>query len=438
MQLLARDGDRIGGVIATVPLISSGESVGVLEVAGAAEAISPRLETLQAVADQLATVVRTAREQSRLEAGASRLARSVRLSQELLRARTKRAAVRNATRLLAALAGAPAAGWVASEAPTLELVAAYGVRARARPRLSDEMDSIAGWDELPPEQREELMDRFADIVGARTVSPVRATGALVLIGDAMSADAVQQLMEERLQYLAAVQRIEEIRSGLDLGLALTAHEVRGPLLGMTAALDSLLGQDGRADAEIDLLRRSRSELQELTDLMEHLLRWSVRGEPVVTERYDLVPLVRRCIGALTREIGEDRVALRAPDHANAMLDPKHFEVALNNLLRNAIAYSPRGSTITVSIRARARWAVVSVSDRGPGLSPQERAVVFQPLVRGTVGRSIRGGRGLGLYIARRVVEEQGGQVNVHGDRRGVTFRIQLPAASPVTPGVAIR
>jgi CheY-like chemotaxis protein len=108
------------------------------------------------------------------------------------------------------------------------------------------------------------------------------------------------------------------------------------------------------------------------------------------------------------------------------MDPNRIERVLVNLVQNALKYSPHDSPIVVRVGARGRTAVVSVVDRGPGLTAEEVSYVFDKYRR-TPTAEQRDGLGLGLYISRKIVEAHRGRIGVDpGPGPGSTFHFDLP------------
>jgi signal transduction histidine kinase len=240
-------------------------------------------------------------------------------------------------------------------------------------------------------------------------------------------ETVGRLLEDALANIGAVTEARARSDGMDLGIAWTAHELRGPLVGARASIDRLIARDGHGSSS-DLLRDTRDELERLASLVDPLLRWAAGSGELRPRRTDLVKIVRDAIASC--ELAEDRsrIALLAPSALEMRADPKQLRTAVANLVRNAIAYSPEGARVTVEIGRTGSAAWVCVRDRGPGVPPDEHDLIFDPFARGAVGAGSRRGAGLGLFIARRVVEAHGGNVRVLSSRRGAAFCIELPVA----------
>jgi signal transduction histidine kinase len=102
------------------------------------------------------------------------------------------------------------------------------------------------------------------------------------------------------------------------------------------------------------------------------------------------------------------------------------ERVLDNLISNAITYSPAGESVELVLDVEGDWLTVGVSDAGPGIPEQDMPHIFEAFYRGDA-RNTNGHAGLGLAIARRIMEMQGGWISVfNNSERGATFIIRLP------------
>ncbi len=182
-----------------------------------------------------------------------------------------------------------------------------------------------------------------------------------------------------------------------------------------------------------LLRGSIRELEQLAELVEGLLRWSVE-ERLERRRVDLVRVVDEAVASCRMEIGEERVSVTAPPRLEVDADPVHVRGAIVNVVRNALVYSPPSSTVSVEVREERGQATVAVKDRGPGIGASEEEAIFQPFVRGAAASRWHLGSGLGLFIARRVVEAHGGSIRVEGAEEGTTVMVRLPVGGGTGAG----
>lgn len=278
-----------------------------------------------------------------------------------------------------------------------------------------------------------LRRRVALILGPRgSLSFVSAADAFVVTVGA-SADLRRfqrwsgRLLEECLGRLSAIDEAERRGDQLDLAIACTAHELRNPLLGARAALDHVLRTRG-PDGDRMLLQRTRNELRFLEELVEPLLRSFGADEPLSPRPTDLVEVVKEAVTSCSSDRGEPAVRIAAPSHVDVEADPTQLRGAIANVVRNAMEHTPPSGAVSVSVETGDEMARVTVEDEGPGVADGFGDAVFRPFVRGPAPHRRDGeGRGLGLFIARRVVEAHGGSIDLDpSPTSGAAFRIAIP------------
>jgi signal transduction histidine kinase len=111
-----------------------------------------------------------------------------------------------------------------------------------------------------------------------------------------------------------------------------------------------------------------------------------------------------------------------------LMDPDRMAQALGNLVSNAIKFTPSGGQISITANVATGQFIMQVADSGPGISPQEQEKIFQPFYRGSHGRRVIEGMGLGLSIARDIVVAHGGEIELEstpGDGSRFTVRMQV-------------
>lgn len=200
--------------------------------------------------------------------------------------------------------------------------------------------------------------------------------------------------------------------------AVLAHEIKNPLTALKGHAQLLVEQLESGSREHKKAERIVASARRLEDLSSTLLDF-VRSAELARERVDVAAL----LGRVAEEIAPGKVDL-AIDAAPAewRLDPLRIEQVLGNLIRNALEVSPADATITVGASVADRRLVLSVRDRGPGVPPSELETIFEPFhttrTRGT---------GLGLAVARRIVEMHGGVLTAENHAEGgALFRAVIP------------
>lgn len=205
-----------------------------------------------------------------------------------------------------------------------------------------------------------------------------------------------------------------------------SHELRSPLARLGLSLR--LARSGSAGA----LDRIELETARLSDLVDQLLEIardeadpdSFRAEPVDL-RWLLTDIVDRCdIEARGKGC---QLRLQVAFLGRIAADPELLRSAIENVLRNAIRHSPAGAPIELSAHRENDWALVAVSDQGPGVPEGELEAIFQPFYRLDSDRGRNGGgTGLGLAIARRAILLHRGSIVAKNQRPGLRVEIRIP------------
>ena len=250
----------------------------------------------------------------------------------------------------------------------------------------------------------------------------------------------RRLEQERLKLAHAEESIR-LR---DEFLSIASHELRTPINALVlqlAALEVALDR-GSVDAKNARAQTSRAARQarRLNDLVTRLLDVSRLATGRLTlsrQRMDLASSVRDVVADLGAEAAASGCTMTidasAPESVIGTWDQLRIEQVVTNLLSNAIKYGPGGPIgIVISTERSVR---VAVSDRGIGVAPADRERIFERFERGATPRD-RGGLGIGLYVARSLVEAHGGTMALESEvGRGSTFSFTLPLDSAVeTPG----
>ena len=422
---------RPGFSLGIFPLESGEGVLGVVEVIARTAVIDERTDVLMALVGQSALVLRSARSRGEAERALAGMNALVRLASELVWARTQTEIVRMAVAACHLHLGVPVAGLLPDrDGWGWFLAASGGLGERRRSALRR---AVRG-DTAQPRTRRlrmpALRRRFRDVTNCRDVLILQAGAAAILVGDAPPGHAdflngVASLLREVFPRFERPEVGASASGATDVGIAWTAHELKGPLASARAAID-FVTESAPAPAAIELLRRTNEELGQLSDLIDPLLRWSAGAQIVEFERVDLVDVTRQAV-ATSAFAGEgDRVSIDAPVAVLVDADPRHLRSAISNVVRNSLAYAPTGTPVKVQVRHERQLARIVVQDRGPGIPAEERNGLFDSFSRGRSGRE-RPGSGLGLFIARRVLEAHGGSIAVRPAKVGATFVLELPA-----------
>ena len=230
---------------------------------------------------------------------------------------------------------------------------------------------------------------------------------------------------------------ERLRSSL---LSSVSHDLRTPLAVISGASSTLLelGDGGDAATRHELLKEVWEESDRLARLVDNLLsmtRLDAGSIQVEKQWYPVEDVIGSALGRLRKELAGRKVNKLLPaDLPLVPLDGVLIEQVLVNLLENAVRYADPGTAIDISARAEDDGVVIAVADRGPGLAEGEEVKVFDKLFRGAASaNSAERGVGLGLAIARAIVEAHGGRIwaeNRNGGGAVFSFRLPLEGLPP--------
>ena len=236
----------------------------------------------------------------------------------------------------------------------------------------------------------------------------------------------RHLLEVKLRQ--SLDSLNDALSQLRDFLALVSHEFRGPLAVIAAAADNL--SHSAIEGTDDIRARTtkiRETVRRLSMLIENVLagdRLDAGGPHTAIGRFDLNAILQTAKAGLD-DVAASRVDFTPGDEAIVKGDRYLLEIVLQNLIQNALKYSPPTSPVTVQLSVDAATAFVTVTDRGAGVPPDAHAFIFLKYYRAR-GQRVNGS-GLGLYISREIARQHGGDLTlVASDPSGSTFRLSLP------------
>ena len=254
------------------------------------------------------------------------------------------------------------------------------------------------------------------------------------------ADQVAVVLENRrlIDEAASVRAREETTRLKDEFLASAAHDLKTPLtalIGQAQLLERRAIRRPDQPPDIAGLRRLSSESQRLRDLVLSLLdvsRAENGGLLSVQDSVDLSALARESCTRHSQQLLHCEVD--APEPVVGCFDVHRIRQLFENLVENAVKYSPQGGEVLVTVRARGDEAEISVNDHGIGIAPADLPHVFERFHRGAnADASHFAGMGLGLYICKGIVEQHGGRIEVSSEAgTGTTFLVALPLRSAVS------
>jgi len=252
------------------------------------------------------------------------------------------------------------------------------------------------------------------------------------------AQRTRALMQANRRLSAQWLRLQRANGFKNEILGTVAHDLKNPLgviLGRTEMLTELISTSATKETVTGQIEHIRDATKRLTTMVDHLISdamadafdITIRREPV-----DVAGLVSDVVEA-NRPLAVNKqqtIAITAPPNIVTMCDTDRIREAIDNLVSNAIKYSPVGGKIGVTVSHEGDSTIIRVTDEGAGLSPEDLGRLFGRFQRlsakPTAGES---STGLGLSIVKRIVDMHGGEVTAQseGPGKGSTFTIVLPA-----------
>ena len=240
---------------------------------------------------------------------------------------------------------------------------------------------------------------------------------------------VTALAEAFNSMAADLEYAEQLRRNM---VADVAHELRTPLSNIQGYLEAI--RDGVVEPDAAAIRSLSEETYLLSRLVNELQELSLAeaGElKLVYQGEDIANLVRRAVTPWQPQLTAGDISLSlelADDLPLVNIDWQRVNEVLHNILENAVAHTPKGGTINVATSQKGKWVEVSVSDTGEGIPAEDLPHIFERFYRVDRSRArATGGSGLGLTIAKRLIEAHGGTIAVQSKLgEGSRFSFTLP------------
>jgi signal transduction histidine kinase len=263
------------------------------------------------------------------------------------------------------------------------------------------------------------------------IEPLAATAAIAIENARLFAKEEQRTAE----LAAALEQQRELDRLKDQFIQNVSHELRTPL-GLVQAYAQLLAdgdlgelQSGQHEAISVIARRTKM----LTKIVDDLTAiWEIEAQRSQSELVDLSELVTNLLIDFQVSVEEAGLTLTVevqPDLPPVLGDATHLNQMLDNLLANALKFTPAGGEISVSLQREGPELVLAVSDSGVGIPTDQLQRVFERFyqVDGSMSRRY-GGAGLGLALVKEVVEAHSGRVEIQSiEGEGTSFTVTLPA-----------
>lgn len=227
----------------------------------------------------------------------------------------------------------------------------------------------------------------------------------------------------------AAQKLQEEKDKIKTLIADISHQTKTPVANILL-YTQLLAEQNLSPEGRDCAAALEGQVEKLRALVEALVKTSRLEAGILAlhpKAGPLAPMLEDAVAQFSPRAAEKEITLTLPPTDTwAVFDPKWTAEAVCNLLDNAVKYTPAGGTISVEVIPYQMFCRINVTDTGPGIPEAERAKVFQRFYRSPAAYETEG-VGIGLYLARQIVEGQGGYIKVSSQPgQGCCFSLYLP------------
>ena len=304
------------------------------------------------------------------------------------------------------------------------------------PELSEEqLESVSGRGELVVDEVNQLC--FVPLrIGVRPVGSLGLEGAVLsretleAVGSLIAISIERAGAVETLTRAEATRESEKLRSAL---LDSVTHEFRTPLTAIKLSVTTLLstpeiGADGRKDL-LTVINEETDRLNRLVGEAAEMAQLDAQQVELRRETHPIREVVKAALEKSKQVLAGREVKVQIPESLPPVrVDLDRIAEVLVQLLENAVKYSPTNTPVTISAEPSGKMICVSVADRGPGIDDLEQSLIFEKFYRGRDQRYRVQGTGMGLAIAKAIVEAHGGTIGVTSQLgSGSVFHFTLPA-----------
>jgi signal transduction histidine kinase len=309
------------------------------------------------------------------------------------------------------------------------------------------LPDLDGWEicrMIRRDERKEIRDTAILMLSARALATDRIYGLELGADDYLTKPfslaelclRVERILKKRRAVSDLFKEVDHLRYKIqeqEVGLRQVIHDLKTPLISMGASA-KLMMRRNREEGSLDFLRSIYENSLHLTRWLEEILAFSdspFKGMISEMEEVEIKALVKRTVDLLRDAGREKKVEIEFRSLSNlpsVLCNERWMQRAIENLLSNALKYTPEGGRVDVgvSLSAEGESIEIAVKDNGIGIFPEDLPKIFEPFQRG-LNASGEKGIGLGLSLVKEVVDLHAGKIDVQSEpEKGSTFSIVLP------------
>lgn len=296
-------------------------------------------------------------------------------------------------------------------------------------------------------RRVDQLVKVADHIGAGSFSERLTVNSTDEIGKLQLAiNKMGSLLETSYRDLEGkisdrTKELEAVAKTQQEFLSIASHELRTPIMALGMQIEMIernlaknhISDKAKLRDQVDKAHRIHRRLAGLLDVLIDLTKISTGQIEIHCKEADLSQVVREVIRDMAPLAASSKIPLEfhIEDNVSGNFDPVRMGQVLTNLINNAFKYG-NNSPVEVRLVKDKDFAVMSVSDKGPGIPPEKKEKIFERFERGNEELAI-GGLGLGLYIGREIVKNHDGEISVASTPgQGATFTVRIPLQAPAS------
>jgi two-component system sensor histidine kinase MtrB len=244
------------------------------------------------------------------------------------------------------------------------------------------------------------------------------------------ADLSQSFNETAAELERTVRELRRLEAQGRRFVADVSHELRTPLAAMSAVTDVLdLEREGETGEALRLISEGTNRLSGLVNDLMEISRFDAGAAELNRDEIDLAESVRRTVASRWRQ-GQVEIRMPGPGVLRARVDPRRLDVVTANLIDNALRHGEPPVRVTMEVREEGTgmtWAVIQVTDNGPGIAEEALPHIFERFYKASTSRTRSESSGLGLAITAENVRLHGGRIRAANlPRGGAVFTVELP------------
>lgn len=230
-----------------------------------------------------------------------------------------------------------------------------------------------------------------------------------------------------------LQRSQREEGNLKSNITDITHQLKTPVASLKLSLDIALSEQYAEQERKKFAEQAEVQINKLDLMLDGLAKISQLETDLIQlrpQKLSLQLLINQAVNSVIMKAVEKEMELEVELTEDRMVyvDEKWTLEALGNVLENAVKYAPEKTTVKVQVSSLVTYVLVEIKDEGPGITKEEQNKIYQRFYRGSHSDSVEGS-GVGLYLTRKIIEEQGGTIMVKRNHpKGANFQLTLPLA----------